>query len=280
MSARDTEWRQGDLLTRESAAVLDLALADEAARRVVVVTHDCDLIHENEPLVEVIVADEVEKLDSRFTYAKNPRRLHLVYDDPAPASLILELRHVDRRGIAKRDFVEHAVKDYDLGLSMNAKRVLKQWLAARYGRPAFPTEFDARLGGRFKQKIEDILSRDAEHVLAVFFDLGEHRHLELPPDELYTLSVTVVYDTQEGVQNSLDARRKAVEHVAEQLRDLFETTYERRGTASSIALENCEAVADRELSLADLRRLDQWRLEHFSHGGERGDFLPVGEMPP
>ena len=279
MSARDTEWRQGDLLTRESAAVLDLALADEAARRVVVVTHDCDLIHENEPLVEVIVADEVEKLDSRFTYAKNPRRLHLVYDDPAPASLILELRHVDRRGIAKRDFVEHAVKDRRLVLSMNAKRVLKQWLAARYGRPAFPTEFDARLGEQTKRKIENILKRDAEHVLAVFFDLGEYRHTELTPGDPYTLSVFVVYDTQEGGQDSHDAR-EVVEHVAEQLRDLFETTYGRRGTASSIALENCEAVADRELSLADLRRLDQWRLEHFSHGGERGDFLPVGEMPP
>ena len=279
MLARDTEWRQGDLLTRESAAVLDLAPAAETARRVVVVTHDCDLMHPDEPLVEVIVADEVETQDSRFTYAKNPRQLHLVYENPAPARLILELRHRNRHGIAKHDFFKRAVKHPHLVLLPDAKRVLKQWLAARYGRPAFPTEFEARLGERTKRKIEGILKRDAEHVLAVFFDLGEHRDTELTSGEPYTLSVFVVYDTQEGGQDSHDAR-EAVEHVAEQLRDLFETTYGRRGTASSIALENCEAVADRELSLADLRRLDQWRLEHFSHGGERGDFLPVGEMPP
>jgi hypothetical protein len=39
-------------------------------------------------------------------------------------------------------------------------------------------------------------------------------------------------------------------------------------------------VADTRLTLADLRRVDQWRLEYISlRDDEQGDFLPVGEMP-
>ena len=39
-------------------------------------------------------------------------------------------------------------------------------------------------------------------------------------------------------------------------------------------------MADTRLTLADLRRVDQWRLEYISlRDDDQGDFLPVGEMP-
>jgi len=47
-----------------------------------------------------------------------------------------------------------------------------------------------------------------------------------------------------------------------------------------IALDACEAVADTRLTLADLRRVDQWRLEYISlQDDDQGDFLSVGEIP-
>lgn len=50
--------------------------------------------------------------------------------------------------------------------------------------------------------------------------------------------------------------------------------------ATEIASDACEAVADTYMSLADLRRADQWRLEYVSlRDDEQGDFFPVGEMP-
>jgi len=54
MLARDTDWRQGDLLTREAAAALGLVAAVDEERRVIVITHDCDLPHGSELCVEVI----------------------------------------------------------------------------------------------------------------------------------------------------------------------------------------------------------------------------------
>jgi hypothetical protein len=279
MLGRDTGWRQGDLLTRESAAALDLVAAADEARRVIVVTHDCDLPHESELCVEVIVAEVVEdpRPDPQLSYAKNPRRLHLAYEGIDAASVILELRHGDRHSVPKADFAERAVNDNSLALPVDAKRVLKQWLAARYGRPAFPNEFEERLRkGKVERKIAKILEPDAKYLVGLFFDLGEQRSTEAVEGAPYALSVSVVYDAKEG---GADARG-AAERVATQLRELFENTYGKPDVATEIALDACEAVADTYLTLADLRRVDQWRLEYISlRDDEQGDFLPVGEIP-
>jgi hypothetical protein len=277
MLARDTDWRQGDLLTREAAAALGLVAAVDEERRVIVITHDCDLPHGSELCVEVIVAEMVVKEDPQLSYAKNPRRLHLAYEGINAAPLILELRHGDRRSVPKGDFAERAVKDHSLALPVDAKRVLKQWLAARYGRPAFPNEFEKRLRkGKVERKIAKILEPDAKYLVGLFFDLGEQRGTEAVEGEPYALSVSVVYDANEG---GADARG-AAERVAMQLRELFENTYGKPDVATEIALDACEAVADTYLTLADLRRVDQWRLEYISlRDGEQGDFLPVGEIP-
>jgi hypothetical protein len=277
MLARDTDWRQGDLLTREAAAALGLVAAVDEERRVIVITHDCDLPHGSELCVEVIVAEMVVKEDPQLSYAKNPRRLHLAYEGINAAPLILELRHGDRRSVPKGDFAERAVKDHSLALPIDAKRILKQWLAARYGRPAFPNEFEERLRkGKVERKIAKILEPDAKYLVGLFFDLGEQRGTEAIEGEPYALSVSVVYDANEG---GADARG-AAERVAMQLRELFENTYGKPDVATEIALDACEAVANTYLTLADLRRVDQWRLEYISlRDGEQGDFLPVGEIP-
>lgn len=284
MLARDTDWRQGDLLTCEAATALNLLCEADQSHRVIVITHDCDLPHESELCVEVIVAELVVKSpkpDPQFSYAKNPRRLQLAYRGDVAAPLIIELRHGNRRSVPKRDFANHAVKDNSFALPVDAKRTLKQWLAARYGRPAFPNAFEERLrrlsGKRtVEQQIAKILEPDAKHLVGLFFDLGNQRGSEVSEGEPYALSVSVVYDSTEG---GTEARLSA-ERVASQLHDLFEGTYGKPDVATDIALEACAAVADTRLTLADLRRVDQWRLEYISlRDDDQGNFFPVGEMP-
>lgn len=281
MLARDTDWRQGDLLTCEAAAALGLVDATDQGHRAVVITHDCDLPHESEHCVEVIVAEVILKEDPQFSYAKNPRRLHLAYEGVDAAPLNLELRHGDRRSVPKSDFAARAAKDYSLALPVDAKRALKQWLAARYGRPAFPNAFEGRLRKRsgkrtVEQMIAKILEPDAKYLVGLFFDLGELRHTEAHEGEPYALSVSVVYDANEGGPYA----RIAADRVATQLRDLFVNTYGKPDVATEIALDACEAVADTRMTLADLRRVDLWRLEYISLRDDgQGGFLPVGEIP-
>lgn len=281
MLARDTDWRQGDLLTPEAAAALGLVELAEKMRRVIVITHDCDLAHDGEPFVEVIVAEIVPVADANFSYAKHPRRLHLVFELSDGTILVLDLQHVDRHPVPADDFVRHAVQDDSVRLTDREKRTFKQWLAARYGRPAFPNAFEVRLrksaGKRtVKEQIAKILEPEAKHLLGLFFDLGEQRGFEATDGEAYALSISVVYDATEGAAEA----RRAAECVAGQLHHLFDHAFGTPGVATEIALDACEAVADTRMTLADLRRVDQWRLEHISLRDDgRGDFLPVGEIP-
>ncbi|MDD4933500.1 MAG: hypothetical protein PHO89_08570 [Methylacidiphilaceae bacterium] len=146
MLGRDTHWRQGDLPTRESASTLGLVKAEDNEQRAIVITHDCDLASDKEPFVEVIVAKRITgKRDSTLSYAKNPRRLHLRFEGGEADPLVLELRHVRRQLVPNEEFARHAARETAAPLSAAEKRTLKHWLAARYGRPAFPNAFEARL---------------------------------------------------------------------------------------------------------------------------------------
>jgi hypothetical protein len=283
MLTRDTDWRQGDLLTQEAAAKLTLLnSAVDEKHRVVVITHDCDLPHEGETSIEVIVADVVIGANPQLSYAKNPRKLHLGYVVAGGQAIVVELRHAERRVVSKDEFAKHAAKDGSASLPVDAKRALKQWLAARYGRPAFPNAFEDRLRkpvdkkNTVERRIGKILEPEAKHLVGLFFDLGEQRSAEVETGAPYALSISVVYDATEG---GIQARQSA-ENVAGQLRKLFEQAYDKPDAATEIALEACEAVADTSITLADLRRVDQWRLEYISLSSDRdGDFLPVGEIP-
>ncbi|WP_313303506.1 hypothetical protein [Diaphorobacter sp.] len=283
MLTRDTDWRQGDLLTQETAAkltALDSAVGE--AHRVVVITHDCDLPNDSETSVEVIVADVVSAPNAQFSYAKNPRKLHLGYEVTGGQSVVVELRHAERRIVPKGEFEKYAARDGHASLPIDGKRALKQWLAARYGRPAFPNAFESRLRkvvskkNSVERQIGKILEPEAKHLVGLFFDLGEQRSAEAPAGEPYALSISVVYDATEGGTQA----RQSAEMIAGQLRELFEQAYGKPDTATDIAIDACEAVADTAITLADLRRVDQWRLEYISlNDHDHGNFLPVGETP-
>lgn len=280
---RDTDWRQGDLLTQETAAKLtSLNSAVGETHRVVVITHDCDLPNGSETSVEVIVADVVSAPDAQLSYAKNPRKLHLGYELTDGRSVVVELRHAERRIVPKVEFEKQAARDDHASLPIGGKRALKQWLAARYGRPAFPNAFEKRLrkvvskNTSVERRIGKILAPEAKHLVGLFFDLGEQRSAEVPAGEPYALSISVVYDATEGGAQA----RHSAEMIAGQLRELFEQAYGKPDTATDIAIDACEAVADTSITLADLRRVDQWRLEYISlNDHDHGDFLPIGETP-
>lgn len=283
MLTRETDWRQGDLLSSEATASL-IALASTIGEggRAVVITHDCDLPNDSETTVELILADAVEAPNAQFFYAKNPRTLQLRYNVDGGNPVVVALQHAKRVAVTKEEFEKHAVKDHLTSLTIAEKRTLKQWLAARYGRPAFPDAFERRLRREIARKksvereIGKILAPASKHLVGLFFDLGEYRTAEIATGEPYGLSISVVYDSTEGGPEA----RQSAEKIASDLHELFERAYGKPDMATEIAIEYCEAIADTSLTLADLRRVDQWRLEYISlNENDHGCFLPVGEMP-
>lgn len=93
MLTRDTEWRQGGLLTLESSWALGLFERDIVDQCVVVISHDCDLPNEKEEVVELIVGVKITSIDSSLAKARNIRCIHLCYKTFNPnQDLFVELQ--------------------------------------------------------------------------------------------------------------------------------------------------------------------------------------------
>jgi hypothetical protein len=284
MLGRNTSWRQGDLICNDDAISIGISECSNHQSQTIVISHDCDLASANEATVEIIVAQTIAKPNGNFISAKNPRRLHLtlINPDDTDSRLYIELCHSNRRVVEKFRFnsIQHSHSPFVL--STQEKRSLRQWLASRYARPAFPNSFENRIkkkisGGTVDNKLAKIIEPYASDLVGLFIDLGDDRYVELEEGNPYALSIVIVYDTMEG---GLSARENA-EKVKTQLESLFFTEFDVPECASEIALESCKAISDTSMTLADVRRMDQWRLEHISlRSEENGDLVFAGDIPP
>lgn len=112
-------------------------------------------------------------------------------------------------------------------------------------------------------------------LIGVFFDLGKERTTELPLDQPYYLRISIVYESVKG-----PATRRVAEECAKNITDLFHKTFGLPSHASEIILESCEAVADTFISLADMRKVDLWRVEYISlREDPPGECISIGETP-
>lgn len=275
MIETSTTWRQGQILKHEDAVSLDLLTEEQTGVKVVVISHDCDLQSSAEAKVEVIIGPLIQGAGN-FSRAKHPRILHLHFDSAQDVDKnAIELRHNNKLLIDKERFVSLDC-DPAYTICSEEKQGLKQWLAARYGRPAFPDVFENRLRAfdakkfKFEKELAKIISLHSNYLIGVFFDLGDDRFDDLEEGVPYELNIHMVYDAIDG---GLEARAEAEEAV-EYITELFRTYHGDPADSELIALMSCNAVPDIEFNLYALRRMDQWRVEYISLMGEEvGDYI-------
>ncbi|MCU5773086.1 hypothetical protein N5923_09970 [Erwiniaceae bacterium BAC15a-03b] len=285
MIGRGTTWRQGHLLTDEDAVRLELVPEKGTNQRFVVITHDCDIPNDQENELEVSSGTIIDKPEKMLFRARSPRKLQIAYNDVSDESLkYIEIDHIKKNRIDKYKLDNLNSHDLNLLISAEEKRALKQWLAARYGRPAFPDCFESRFRKKvnsklnFEQAIAKALTPHSDHLVGVFFDLGESRHIDLPLNTPYILNVLIVYD---GIIGNIVGRRES-ESAAGKITALFHSVF---GDPSSgdelkeIELESCVAMPDTSFNLSDIRRMDQWRLEYISLRDDDDSFFSVAESP-
>lgn len=275
MLDRETLWRQGSIFRTSDAQAIGLFEPNDIIA--IMVSHDCDIPSAHETDIEIILG-RICKREKMFANCRNPRRLHLTYSKDGN-EITIDLFQSNKQSIEKSRMEGIGLPDDSYTLADDQKRALKQWLAARYGRPAYPNSFERRLTSRDTKKIKlerevaTVLAEASDHIISVFFDLDADRYNELPDDEPYILRILVVYDAIEGGPEA----RGIAEDAAQRVSGLF---YERFGypdNATDIILETCTAVADTSISLSDVRKMDQWRVEYVSLQDEPPTaFLPTG----
>ena len=247
---RQTVWRQGDVLTEESAAALGLP----ADRHHVVISHSCDLASGDalEPMVEVLAASRIEVGAAHLIHGENPRCLHLKFSGQE-ADLFLELSPQDKRLLNKRDVLD-AEPDCSLSLDEKSHRLLQGWLACRYRRHALPNSLNDRLS-RAYAKLKATGKKKGEGVIATFIAYSPDE--ELPDDEPYEVQFKVAYEHQTaGAMENAGAMATTLRNAIEGLEgiDIDPET-------------GCLAMPDSAFTLFDLRQMHEWRLEFLSFRG-------------
>jgi hypothetical protein len=265
---RNTPWRQGHLLTQDTAKALGIQHpSTPEATASVVISHDCDLAQSaiNEPYVEIIVGRFVDNANGNFTHAKNLRKLHLPYKN-GEKQIIVELVAVDKRLILKEGDGALAGHQPEAGLRLapNEQATLQLWLAARYRRAAFPDEFDRRLGDEtgLREQLAKILRPLGIHIPAIFFDVDEGEEVKREgANDTYTLTITLLYSTAsdpEKAEADAIAAKNAIEKAFK------EKCWGNGQVWQWIELRDCEVMADTAMSYAHSCIFKKWQADHIS----------------
>ena len=215
-------WRQGSLI---SAELINQLFDDETFASDVlgiIATHSCDIANNDlaqSAQIEISLAEPVESVNGNYTYNKNPRILHLKILGGPTTQYVLEENNFECKQ-ANRVFVDKArlvctrpLKSYslaepDLGY-------YRKWLAGRYDRPEFPTEFN--------NMIESVDPKDRRKKLAkklnrslcgLYVQIIPDR--ELVGDEKYAVQMLGL--VSDDSQSDLDEIEKSVKQYAEIIR--------------------------------------------------------------
>lgn len=262
---RETPWRQGHVLSLETARDLELIHpAGVEATCVVVSSHDCDLANSNlkvEPNVEVIVGCLPDKVNGNFTWAKSPRSLHLEAGHNG-GTVVIELVATEKRLVPKTTLAAFW-PDTTWSLSGSSLSILRSWLAVRYNRAAFP---DAFVDCLTKSKVRDDLFKLLEptHSLlsAIFFDVDSGKETDHADGSPYELKIILVFPPGENPEETADkAEALAAEIVDVFAQRLFDKATE---TWSGVILETCLAISEDDLPVSQTRKLTEWRFEHMT----------------
>lgn len=217
----------------------------------VVVTQDCDIVHEKkeeEPFVEFIIGNPTD--DKSCKNGKNPRKLHLENKEQ-----ILEFIIHNRFFVKKDSLVGFEFSDVLFELTSDNKKILKKWLGNRYTRAAFPDEFNTRLA---KAKVSKITEKGiSSKVSHIFFEVEDS---ELSPDEIYQLNVMVVVETSDDVEKG------KIEDAYFEVFDNIE------GIRTNLVV-----VTEDEVTLKDLHNYKRWDKDSISFS-KQNQSLPIEEI--
>lgn len=188
-------WRQGSILESQYVAeALSFSNTPHSENTILIVaSQSCDIANNNitaDPYIELSIARVIADLDGNLTHNKNARMLHTkimvstnnsdVYEE-----LNIELKAFEKVHIPKEKFTQFSL---DVDKTLEAKQLDSYiaWLAARYSRPALPSEFNSRISSsqsKLKKKAKSV----NEHLSGIYVEIMPDA--EISPDEIYKVNL-------------------------------------------------------------------------------------------
>lgn len=264
-------WRQGSIFTlaasgpivlanRDSVAVPQYTIPDDC--RLILVSHDCDVVHRgvHEPRVEVCPAVRLNgALDGNFTGTRNPRRLHIDLEIGG-AVQGFELRAPTRFPVP-REILQESAPDPHARIRPKHHEYFCHWLAKRVRRTALPTEFDRRVNAQTRTQMRNVLRPVSDSIDSILIALNPDG-IELAPEEPYVVQVAAL---MEAADYADPQRRAAVDGAMLHIGALLDQ-------CPGLELDACVSQSMAEMTLDVYRDFDLWDYDELS--------LDVGAEPP
>jgi hypothetical protein len=248
-------WQQG--------SVLGPVLVGEAVRLkpdrvtvaetdcLIVTSHDCDIANgslEKEPVVEILRAVCQPSPQGGFLGGRNPRELHLACEvDGRQVTLRC---NVHDRWVVPRELLSREAPRP--GLASKSLRVVVGWLAKRYFRAAFPTEFNERWRKGYKEW-ERLLRRNSDWIQGIYLRLSASE--ELAPSKPYRCHVIAAVPANKGKGPSWAHERSRLTDDLEDFWKQFEP---------GIVCDGVEVRGTNELTLADVEPYQRFDADWVS----------------
>lgn len=264
---RSTSWRQGSVIDRDTLIAIGAVPGDAPGDRVgVVISHDCDLALDNiavEPFVEFIVGSDQPRPNGNFSWAKSTRTLQLEIKKAGEPALI-ELGANNRQSVNKERL---APLDPDGRYTLESRQLaaLREWLAARYNRTAFPDEFNRRLDASgTPEKLKKLLAASNELISFIYFDLKGRERDELPAEVPYELAVVLVHFPGPEPAEAGDK--------ADELANRIDAALSQKlvGPECGIAFRGCMTLSEDDIRLGEAQTLMRWRLDFITLKADAG----------
>lgn len=246
-------WRQGSVLAGDSLAALGAEGVHPPSPECIalILSHDCDVVNpsfDKEPLVELIWLSPRDKPDGRMTLGKNSRCLHLELETPTARKQWFEASALNRFALSRR-LLQTMAPPPDLCLPAAAKRLVSGWIAKRYDRSAFPTEFNRRIRGA--KRLTRTLEAGGGWIEDLYVSVVDEELPEPQPYEIVLRAVQRVEDFE------APERRAQADHCLQELEGLL-------NDIAGVSVLDAAVVSEAEFTLDDLRRTKRWDFDWLS----------------
>jgi hypothetical protein len=225
----------------------------------IVTSHDCDVLSRDlkkEPRVEVLRARVIgaREPDAQLVWGRNPRSLQCLGETPEGNVALSCVVH--DRWVIPRALLLAERPDANRRLAPKVRRVIAEWLAKRYTRPGFPSEFDRRWRGERSRNFKawtELLARHNASVRGVYLRL--HLHKELDPGTPYRCHLILAAPAPLRRQIGWPEQRETIESEVTDFWSQF---------GSDIICDGVEVLCTDEITLADIDRYQRFDADWLS----------------
>jgi hypothetical protein len=190
-------WRQGSILN--SCHLEDIISIDNYPDLknlvLIVASQSCDIANNNlhhDPYIEISIARKIESINGNLSFNKNPRMLHLALTINTENTDIYEEQAIELIAYEKIRIPKNSL----VSLKPDPLRIIETsqldsyvyWLAARYSRPALPTEFNKRVAAADPKDKRKKKAKNANNYLSgIYVEIFPDR--EISADENYRINL-------------------------------------------------------------------------------------------